>query len=260
LPGKRIPMWFKHHVYGHDASINFWFRKKIPAISLCLVVRPGTFEEIIQPRFIINRKRKTDVFEPNFDDSDHVHNRVADHIIIFDIKQIPLDSQDVIFEKNWNLVVCTLSGLRNKPFIDKIGISVFKQGINMEDIRFTCPPLLKGNYRALGLPIELRSLKFMMDWRSDINRRFHRQPMHGRNSLVKLLRYLKMMSWNGYQETYRFFCYVHSNYFLFMLSIFFCAILVYIFFCATLEYIRTLDRLYLFFSPLSAFVFLLFKK
>ncbi|RHN51149.1 hypothetical protein MtrunA17_Chr6g0465271 [Medicago truncatula] len=37
LPDKRIPAWFDHQVYGRDASITFWFRQKIPAISLCLV-------------------------------------------------------------------------------------------------------------------------------------------------------------------------------------------------------------------------------
>jgi hypothetical protein len=65
---------------------------------------------------------------------------------------------DVIFESEWNHVLCTLSGLQNKLFIDEIGIRVFKQGINMEDIRFTNPHLLKDKYKSV------------------FNRVFHRQP------------------------------------------------------------------------------------
>ncbi|CAJ2666379.1 unnamed protein product [Trifolium pratense] len=197
LPETCIPMWFTHHVYGHDASITFWFRKKVPAISLCLVVRPGTYEEIIHPRFIINGDRKTDVCEQNIYDGDRVCNRVVDHIIIFDIKSIPIKLTDVIFESEWNHVLCTLSGLRNKLFIDEIGIRVFKQGINMEDIRFTNPHLLKDKYRSI------------------YNRVLHGQPMmHVEASLDKLLRLLP----------YRYFYYLaeygHSIFVLYLCFIF----------------------------------------
>ncbi|XP_058750069.1 uncharacterized protein LOC131623061 isoform X1 [Vicia villosa] len=106
LPGRCIPVWFEHYVHDHNASITFWFRKKIPAISLCLVVRPGSYEEIIQPRFIINGKRKTDGFELSFDDGDHGHSGLADHIIIFDIKQITFKLTDAVLENEWNCVVC----------------------------------------------------------------------------------------------------------------------------------------------------------
>lgn len=182
-------MWFEHYAYGHNASITFWFRKKIPAISLCLVVRPGTYEEIIQPRFIINGKGETDVLELSFDDGDHGHNRLADpdHIIIFDIKHITFKLTDAVFENKWNCVVCTLSGLRNKLFIDRIGIRIFKQGINMEDIQFTNPHLLKNKNRSVN------------------NRGFHIQPMHAQKSLVKSLRLLGML----YRESYR----ISDNYF-----------------------------------------------
>jgi len=103
-------VWFDHQV-GHDASITFWFRQKIPAISLCLVVPASMYEDIIQPKFIINGSRKTDVLELNFENGGHMHNRVANHIIIFNIKQIPLDSTDVIIENKWNCVECTLFSL-----------------------------------------------------------------------------------------------------------------------------------------------------
>jgi hypothetical protein len=181
LPERRIPVWFDHQVYGYDASITFWFRQKIPAISLCLVVRPCSYEEIIQPRFIINGSRKTDVLVLNFENGGRVHNRVADHIIIFDIKQIPLDSTDVVFENKWNCVECTLFSLKNKLFIDKIGISVFKQGINMEDARFTNPELPKDK---IGINVFKQGI---MD---------------------KLFYFLCMLSWNWHRKNDRYFCYL----------------------------------------------------
>jgi len=129
-----------------------------------------------------------------------VHNRVEDHIIIFDIKHITSKLTDIIFEKEWNCVVCTLSGLQNKLFIDKIGVSLFKPGINMEDIRFTNP------------------------------RGIDRHAMHARYPWHEKFHFLCMLFSNLHRKTYRYIFYLMEEdgpkmYFIFLFFIFYSVVL-----------------------------------
>ncbi|XP_020223698.1 TMV resistance protein N isoform X3 [Cajanus cajan] len=130
LPGTRIPEWFEHCTNG--SSISFWFRNKFPAISVCAVIKPREYMDI-WPVFTFNGKKQLsgEVF---------YLNHVADHLVIFDQKQKSFDMRGILWENEWHHVECTIDP--PKILVEKIGIHVFKQGSNMEDIEFTNPQLL----------------------------------------------------------------------------------------------------------------------
>jgi len=63
----------------------------------------GGIKSVIQLMFIFKGRRRTDVFELNFNDGNHVHYKLSYHTIyILYIKQITFKLTDVIFEHtNW---------------------------------------------------------------------------------------------------------------------------------------------------------------
>lgn len=69
--------------------------------------------------------------------------QMDDHVVIFDEMEKPFHMDGVLLENEWNHVVCTVSHNDSsnpcEAFIKQIGIYVFKQGSNMDDIQFTQP-------------------------------------------------------------------------------------------------------------------------
>ncbi|KAL2339965.1 hypothetical protein Fmac_007905 [Flemingia macrophylla] len=156
LPGTRIPEWFEHCANG--SSIYFWIRNKFPTISACAVTKPIKDIEV-WPIFTFNGKKHLSRKRFNLD-------KEADHLVIFDQKQNPLDMEDglenewdevdlenewdeVDLETEWHLVVCTIDP--PEVFVKQIGIHIFKQGSKMEDIQFTNPLLPIADHTLIHL-------------------------------------------------------------------------------------------------------------
>ncbi|KAL2334993.1 hypothetical protein Fmac_016206 [Flemingia macrophylla] len=146
LPGTKIPEWFEHCASG--SLIYFWFRNKFPSISVCAVVDEPTNYLDVSPEFTFNGGTKS---------SRRFHfGKEADYLFIYDRMQKPLDMNKFIseykwygdtsaieyyekFKNKWHLVVCTI--YPPEVFVKQIGIHIFEQGINMEDIQFINPML-----------------------------------------------------------------------------------------------------------------------
>ncbi|KAL2334986.1 hypothetical protein Fmac_016199 [Flemingia macrophylla] len=146
LPGTKIPEWFEHCANG--SLIYFWFRNKLPSISVCAVIdEPGNYWDV-SPEFTFNG-------ETYWSRKFHF-GKVADYLFIYDRKQKPLDMNKLNgeykwndessrieyyekFKNKWHLVVCTI--FPPEVFVKQIGIHIFEQGINMEDIQFINPIL-----------------------------------------------------------------------------------------------------------------------
>ncbi|KAL5122857.1 TMV resistance protein N [Glycine soja] len=123
LPGTSIPEWFEHCING--SSISFWFSNKFPVISLSFVFAGPELYAGVWFIVIINSKKYL---------SPHIFcaDLSGDLLCICDhIEELFYDC--VFLENEWNHVVCTISWVP----IKQIGIHVFKQGSNMEDIQFT---------------------------------------------------------------------------------------------------------------------------
>ncbi|XP_061369750.1 uncharacterized protein LOC133312550 [Gastrolobium bilobum] len=134
LPETRIPEWFEHCTNG--PSISFWFRNKVPAISLSFAI-PLEFYLFGLDIEVNGISKYTGV---DF----HWFPLTEDYTVLCDIKQENLDGIFSDIEENkWNFVVCTASNGGEEVFAKQSGIHVFKQGSCMEDIQFTDPLLLK---------------------------------------------------------------------------------------------------------------------
>ncbi|MED6119976.1 hypothetical protein PIB30_016777 [Stylosanthes scabra] len=151
LPSSSIPKWVEHS--SNNDSISFWFRSKLPEISLCVVVEPPVVfsRTRICPEFIINNS----VCTPEHIESVETSGQLEDHIFIIDPKLMKSKVDEVILENEWNRVVCTVKsfGLQRGPAIKKLGIHFHKDRSSMENIQFIDPPLHKeelnmGNFQV----------------------------------------------------------------------------------------------------------------
>ncbi|XP_061369751.1 uncharacterized protein LOC133312551 [Gastrolobium bilobum] len=134
LPKTRIPEWFEYCTNG--PSISFWFRNKVPAISLFFAI-PFKFHYFGLNMEVNGISKDTGVGFNWFP-------LAGDYTVLCDIKQEKLDGIFSDIEENkWNHVVCTASNSREEVFVKQSGIHVFKQECRMEDIQFTDPLLLK---------------------------------------------------------------------------------------------------------------------
>ncbi|XP_061350173.1 disease resistance protein Roq1-like [Gastrolobium bilobum] len=145
LPETRIPEWFEHCVRG--PSISFWFRNKIPAISLCFAIHIGYYATF---RLNIEVNGISKDTEEDF----YLAYNAGDYTVLSDIKQDKFLLDGIfsdIEENKWNYVVCTLSSTEETVFVKQSGIHVFKQGSLMEDIQFSDPLLLKEEHRLVDM-------------------------------------------------------------------------------------------------------------
>ncbi|QHO42551.1 TMV resistance protein N [Arachis hypogaea] len=149
MPGTKVQEWFNYS--RHGSSISFWFRNKFPAISL----------------FVINELKKTS-FEPKLTINGHemhlfsLFSLQKDHILILTLGPKQTEFKDevnnVISKDEWNHVelssdhaVHGVGGGTIYESMMQIGLHVFKQFSNMEDIRFTDPFLLEEVHSLEGI-------------------------------------------------------------------------------------------------------------
>ena len=145
LPGSSIPKWFEHR--SRQDSISFWFRNKLPTISLCVATMPNIYLHI-RFELIINGKK--------YSSSNAYRTIVPDHIIIMDREMINPEYEvyEVLLENEWNHVVCRVTtndilwpgvtkDYGQQRWLKKFGIHVLKHKSDMEDIRITDPLLRK---------------------------------------------------------------------------------------------------------------------
>ncbi|KAL2334991.1 hypothetical protein Fmac_016204 [Flemingia macrophylla] len=146
LPGTKIPEWFEH--WANGSLIYFWFRNKFPSISVSAVIDEPINHLHVSPEFIFNgHTYLLTLFR---------FGREANYLFVYDRKQKPLDMNITNleykwyhdnseieycekFKNKWHLVICTINASR--VFVKQIGIHIFEQGINMEDIQFINPTL-----------------------------------------------------------------------------------------------------------------------
>ncbi|KAL1319067.1 hypothetical protein AAHE18_15G251100 [Arachis hypogaea] len=149
MPGTKVQEWFNYS--RHGSSISFWFRNKFPAMSL----------------FVINELKKTS-FEPKLTINGHemhifsLFSLQKDHILILTLGPKQTEFKDevnnVISKDEWNHVelssdhaVHGVGGGTIYESMMQIGLHVFKQFSNMEDIRFTDPFLLEEVHSLEGI-------------------------------------------------------------------------------------------------------------
>ena len=135
MPGMKVPEWFNHSWKGW--SISFWCRNKFPAISLCLVSEQSFTS--FSPKLIINN-HEVHQFSEFWLEYDHIS------ILALGQKLIKFkDKVDQLLSSNeWNHVEFSSDpvewrGLVGPEGTMQIGLHVFKQSTDMDDIRFTNP-------------------------------------------------------------------------------------------------------------------------
>ena len=150
MPEAKIPEWFNHSCSGssfsfwfHGSPISFWFRKKFPAIYLCVFTEQNYIS--FHPKLIIN--------------GHEVHHfsfflLEKDHILIRGLKLTNFKDKvdDVLSTNEWSHVELYSNHILWRAWAEgtmQIGLHVFKQGSSMEDIRFTDPYLHKEEHRLV---------------------------------------------------------------------------------------------------------------
>lgn len=144
LPGTKIPDWFTHSTSGE--SISFWFRRKFPVISLCLVIGQLGDQHMtvkFSPRVFINGNKQSLGIQKVYE-----FKIATDHILLYDVRLLKLeDNGDVELSENmWKHVLLSYvdhinnTGKSIKLVARYSGIHVFGQTSDMEDIQFTNPP------------------------------------------------------------------------------------------------------------------------
>ncbi|KAI4313326.1 hypothetical protein L6164_026313 [Bauhinia variegata] len=139
LPGS-IPDWFHHYCRG--SSLSFWFRKKFPLIALSLVLlRDWPYYGIVLVKVHVNGQEIECQTIPNFG------YILRDHICLFDLKNIfeslwsQADAMQGRIKNGWNHVEIKVqpNGFRDLGWIKELGVYVYKQNPNIDDVRFTNP-------------------------------------------------------------------------------------------------------------------------
>ncbi|RZB62064.1 TMV resistance protein N isoform B [Glycine soja] len=143
FPGTRIPEWFDQQKSGH--SISFWFRNKLPAKLLCLLIALSTENFILSPDVFINGKFEE--LEPYKTDEIESMSKL-DHTYIFYLQKLPFKNgnlfEEVAREKEWNHVEVRYESVLEleSSLIKGSGIHIFREEGSMEeDIRFDDPYL-----------------------------------------------------------------------------------------------------------------------
>ena len=143
FPGTRIPEWFDQQKSGH--SISFWFRNKLPAKLLCLLIALSTENFILSPDVFINGKFEE--LEPYKTDEIESMSKL-DHTYIFYLQKLPFKNgnlfEEVAREKEWNHVEVRYDSVLEleSSLIKGSGIHIFREEGSMEeDIGFDDPYL-----------------------------------------------------------------------------------------------------------------------
>ncbi|XLS95476.1 hypothetical protein HN51_071484 [Arachis hypogaea] len=158
LPSSSIPKWVEHS--SNNDSISFWFRNKLPEISLCVLVGPAVdlSRTHICPEFIINSSRG----QAEHLESVETSNQLVDHIFITDPKLMKSKVNEVILKNEWNHVVCTIKSCGQRgPAIKKLGIYFHKDRSSVANIQFIDPLLHKEELIMGNFQINMQQQKYM---------------------------------------------------------------------------------------------------
>ncbi|XP_020997549.1 uncharacterized protein LOC107487212 isoform X3 [Arachis duranensis] len=158
LPSSSIPNWVEHS--SNNDSISFWFRNKLPEISLCVLVGPAVDFSCthICPEFIINSSRG----QAEHLESVETSNQLVDHIFITDPKLMKSKVNEVILENEWNHVVCKIKSCGQRGIaIKKLGIYFHKDRSSMENIQFIDPLLHKEELIMGNFQVNMQQQKYM---------------------------------------------------------------------------------------------------
>ncbi|KAI4334702.1 hypothetical protein L6164_013416 [Bauhinia variegata] len=132
LPGSWIPEWFHHH--WHGSSLSFWFREKFPSIALYVVHLIPRDTPTVQIRL---NSHEID-FQLFGRYSDSLDIKGEQYVSLFDLGKIIQSSRtdvaEMKYRKNgWNHVEVEYIA----PWVMWIGVHVYKQKTNIENVRFT---------------------------------------------------------------------------------------------------------------------------
>jgi hypothetical protein len=139
LPGTElIPEWFEYDY--RDLSISFWFRKKLPFITLFLTTADRINDkdtnigfDISCLKLIINGCKCTINSWMGFT----IHR---DHTYLFDLKlQDKVIWDEVILKREWNHAKLTSEDRGLQSFIKECRLHILEQESSMEDFQFTNP-------------------------------------------------------------------------------------------------------------------------
>ncbi|XLV02622.1 hypothetical protein S245_016959, partial [Arachis hypogaea] len=158
LPSSSIPKWVEHS--SNNDSISFWFRNKLPEISLCVLVGPAVDFSCthICTEFIINSSRG----QAEHLESVETSNQLVDHIFITDPKLMKSKVNEVILKNEWNHVVCTIKSCGQRgPAIKKLGIYFHKDRSSMANIQFIDPLLHKEELIMGNFQVNMQQQKYM---------------------------------------------------------------------------------------------------
>ncbi|KAI4334706.1 hypothetical protein L6164_013420 [Bauhinia variegata] len=134
LPGSWIPEWFHHH--WHGSSLSFWFREKFPSIALFAVHHIRRDTPTVQIRL---NSHEID-FQLFGRYSEYSNSLDIEYVSLFDLDKIiqssGTDVAKMKYRKNgWNHVEVEFIA----PWVMWIGVHVYKQKTNIENVRFTAP-------------------------------------------------------------------------------------------------------------------------
>ncbi|KAK2367511.1 TMV resistance protein N [Trifolium repens] len=135
LPGTElIPEWFEYDC--RELSISFWFRKKLPSISLFFT----TADRIISIRSVISfLKLIINGCKCTHDPLDYIRMQ-PDHTYLFGLTlQDTVDMDEVILKHEWNHAKLTYEDAGMESLPKECRLHIFKQESSTEDFQFTNP-------------------------------------------------------------------------------------------------------------------------
>ncbi|KAI4357465.1 hypothetical protein L6164_001413 [Bauhinia variegata] len=137
VPGSGIPNWFHYHCKG--SSICFWFRKKFPMIALCIVYSAHLLSHLIffTIKLYVNGH---EIESKSFLNSGH---GIKENVHLFDfqntLQSLSSDNEAMkeYIKDGWNHAELKLKG-----YVRWMGVYVYKQNHDKEDVRFSNPMIL----------------------------------------------------------------------------------------------------------------------
>jgi hypothetical protein len=136
----RIPEWFEHQSKG--PSISFWFRNKIPSISLFVVSKWMADKSLQRQYYSLRVVMFVNGDQYILDEHNGVYRIIEhDHTYLYDLHLQDRRLEKSLMENEWNHVEVRYENSMMIPIHTESGIHIFKHEGCTEDVQFINPSL-----------------------------------------------------------------------------------------------------------------------
>ncbi|KAK2367533.1 TMV resistance protein N [Trifolium repens] len=134
----RIPEWFEHQSMG--PSTSFWFRYKIPSITLFVVTKSMDGKSLQSEYHSLRVIMFINGDQYFLDERNGVYRIIEqDHTYLYDLHLEDGDLEKSLLKNEWNHVEVTYENKMMIPILTESGFHLLKHEGSMEDVQFTNP-------------------------------------------------------------------------------------------------------------------------